>query len=224
MSCGYLFIVALFLHLTVFPTQVSATQLDDINTAVQKATPREGIKEGFDSWSLFLVCNPAWIHNENRERLLDLYHQFEAFGKAIGGKNLAVWFWKHNVKSDTSLTDNVDVERCSQYCAKFKLLPSEGPHIVVTTTLPDLGTDVGNYFVLTLNNSRSSDITALLNKLTDQIVVQGLNQAALDSEQYWCTWQRTFETVRGSLANFIKKVKLTIDTKFFKIEIDGGRS
>lgn len=167
----------------------------------QEAISREPVKLGFQSWSLFLVCNPTWLLTENRERLWNLYHKFDAFGRAIGPENLAVWFWKSRPQrlvpgarrgrspptllslfpdqdtsvANTALADYVDVDRSSQYCAKFKLLPSESPHVLVTTMYPDLGARAGDYVVLRLSNASSSDITTFLSKLSDQLVVEGLN-------------------------------------------------
>jgi hypothetical protein len=64
--------------------------------------------------------------------------------------------------------------------------------------------------------------TALLTKLADQLLGQGLRQEDLDSEAYWRAWQRSFEAMGGTLASFMKKVKFTLNTHFFKLEIDGG--
>lgn len=210
----YLLLVAMGLYLIIFPVLASGQ-------AIQEAV-RDPIRSGFQSWSLFLVCNQTWLHAENQERLLNLYKEFSAFGRVIGRNHLAVWFWKSRPKPGMALADYVDAERSSDYCAHFKLLPSEGPHILVTTTYPDLSAPVGNFFVLKLNNTTSSDVTAFLNKLSDQLLVTGLNQTTLDSEQYWRAWQRSFEGLKGSALGFMKRVTLTIDTKFFKIEIKGG--
>ena len=220
----YSLAVPLVLSFMVFPTQLLGNDIR-IQEIQERNQPKE-IGHAYDSWSLFLVCNSTWLLDENEEKLADLYRQFKAFGEAIGRKHLAVWFWKGNIGINKPITRNVDAERCSYYCSKFKLLPSEGPYILVTTTYPEVDTDIANYFVLKLNNCKSSDISALLNKLSDQLLVEGLNQTALDSEQYWRTIQRAFEVIRGNFVNFFKKVKvkLTIDTKFFKIEIDGGEN
>lgn len=176
-------------------------------------------KERYESWSLFLISNPEWLSSENNEKLMNLYEQFKVFGEVIGPKHLATWFWKRYPEG--TLADAVDVGRCSQYCAKFGLLPSKSPHVLITTSYPDLNAPVGNYCVLELNQANAKDITALLTKLADQLLVQGLRQTDLDSEQYWRAWQRTFEGTKSSLAKITKKVRLTVDTKFFKVEIGG---
>jgi hypothetical protein len=193
-----------------------AIEILDRNKPIPKHT-RNG--PAYQSWSLFLISNPAWLLEERREDLESLYWDFKAFGRAIGDNHAAVWFWRDG----RGLTpDNVDVERSSRYCAKFNLLPSEGPHILVTTTYPDLDAPAGDYYVLKLNAAKPTDITILLGRLADQVLVEGLDQWALDSEQYWRAWARIFKSAGRGLASFIKKVTLTVDTKFFKVEIEGG--
>jgi hypothetical protein len=180
-------------------------------------------KEGYQSWSLFLVCNPAWLLPEHQEMLLNLYRQFKAFGNAIGPQHLAVWLWKQQPRWRTpDWVEDIDVERSSEYCAKYGLLPSKSPHVLVTTSYPDLAAAIGNYSTLELNEVPARDITALLTTLADQLLVQGLRQADLDSEAYWRAWQRSFEAIGSAFASFMTKVKFTINTAFFKIEIDGG--
>jgi len=94
-------------------------------------------REGYASWSLFLICNPAWLLQENQAKLQDLYRQFRAFGRAIGPKHLAVWFWERSPGGATpALGEYVDVDRSSQYCDSLRLLPSQSPHVVVMTTYP----------------------------------------------------------------------------------------
>jgi hypothetical protein len=155
-------------------------------------------KEGYRSWSLFLVCNPTWLLPENQEMVLNLYRQFKAFGSAIGPQHLAIWFWKRPPRwGAPDLPEDIDVERSSEYCAQYGLLPSKSPHVLVTTSYPDLAAPVGNYSTLELNGVPAKDITALLTKLADQLIVQGLRQKDLDSEAYWQSWQRSFEAVGG---------------------------
>ena len=216
---GFVVVASTLLLLPLFALSArgqEAIEILDNDKAIPKHT-RNG--PAYQSWSLFLISNPAWLLEERRQDLQGLYWNFEAFGRAIGDDHAAVWFWKDG----RGLTpDNVDVERSSRYCAKFNLLPSEGPHILVTTTYPDLDALAGDYYVLKLNGAKPEDITLLLSKLADQVLVEGLDQWALDSEQYWRAWVRVFKTAGRGLTSFIKRVTLTVDTKFFKVEIEGG--
>ena len=76
--------------------------------------------------------------------------------------------------------------------------------------------------LIELNNLAPPDIGSLLNRLADQLLVQGLRQADFDSEQYWNAWRRSAESITDVLAAMVKKVKLTINTALVKLEIEGG--
>ncbi len=102
--------------------------------ASYEVTPTIAIPKNHSTWSLFLVCNPAWILQNGDQGIAELFKQYKAFGDAIGPNNLAIWFWK---KPGTPTADNTDVSRSSTYCERYKLLPSESPHVLVTTSYPD---------------------------------------------------------------------------------------
>ena len=144
--------------------------------AVVSATGR--IPNNFKTYSLFLVCNPQWLAPEKSEGLYGLYQQFESFGRTIGDDNAAVWFWKSEQRAnDRALAENVDVERSVRFCQAWKLKPSEGPHLVVTTFYPDetslsSGLPKGNA-VYKLGNMSPKEISGLLAQLTDELVEKG---------------------------------------------------
>jgi hypothetical protein len=136
-------------------------------------TPRH-----FKTYSLFLVCNPLWLAPEKSEGLRQLYQQFQDFGRTIGNDNLAVWFWiSTSTGPDLVVPQNVDVERSLRFCTAWKLTPSAGPHVVVTSAYPD-ESDLSpglpkNSAVFELGNMSSKEISALLGKLTDELVEKG---------------------------------------------------
>ncbi len=139
----------------------------------------EPIPTGFKTYSLFLVCNPAWLEPDKTEGLSQLYTSFESFGRAIGQDNVAVWFWKSqdHSASDGGLASAVDVERSERFCQAWKLTPSKGPHIVITSTYPDerdLSSALsGNYAVYELGDMPAGHIAELVGKLTDELVLSG---------------------------------------------------
>src|SRR5580700_9033693 len=103
--------------------------------SVELVTRKQSIPKNFKTYTLFLVCNPAWLDPAKNSGLYNLYVQFLAFGRAIGDDNAAVWFWKSNgyERSDARLAQIVDVERSVRFCQAWKLKPSEGPHLVITS-------------------------------------------------------------------------------------------
>jgi hypothetical protein len=146
---------------------------------VELVTRRQSIPKDFKTYTLFLVCNPQWLDPTKNSGLYDLYVQFQAFGRAIGDDNAAVWFWKSDgyERSDASLAKILDVERSVRFCQAWKLKPSEGPHLVITATYPDeshLAAGLSqDHAVYALANMSPPDISSLLAKLTDQLVVNG---------------------------------------------------
>src|SRR6266581_8603865 len=64
-------------------------------------TPKTPIpKDPYKTWSLFLINNPQWVVAESNDKVKRLYDQFQAFGRAIGRYNVAVWFWSQDNLQD----------------------------------------------------------------------------------------------------------------------------
>lgn len=147
--------------------------------AVTLVASKQPIPKGFKTYSLFLICNPGWLDPARNAGLYDLYQQFLNFGRAIGDEHAAVWFWTSNSyqRSDAALAKIVDVKRSLRFCQAWKLIPSDGPHLVITSTYPDesnlssgLPPDTAVY---KLGNMSPPDITKLLASLTDQLIANG---------------------------------------------------
>ena len=151
---------------------------------------KEPIPSGYKTYSLFLICNPAWLDPAKSSGLTDLFHQFQAFGRSIGNDQAAVWFWKTTVQkgweNKFAPADVIDVERGTEFCKAWKLKPSDGPYIVVTTGRPDetsLQTGLpDNSAVFKLGDMQPSNISALLAKLTDSLVLSGKVDSTVGSQ------------------------------------------
>ncbi len=184
--------------------------------ALEEVTPTVSISRGFDSWSLFLICNPAWLVENGDRGIGELFSRYKAFGDAIGPKNLAIWFWK---KRGIPTADNTDVSRSSEYCGRYKLLPSDAPYVLVTTHHPDEPSPK-DFFVMRLNGLNGQDSARALAKLTDQIVLTGLKQSELD----WGTrWQRLLTATSAALKAtgcYFNKVSFSFKTSVFTAEIE----
>ena len=131
-------------------------------------------KASYKTWSLFLICNPRWMADDRAEDLTKLYKAFEAFGQTIGRNHLAVWFWTHPYQGGKTTIDDVDLKRSSEFCSAYRLAPSKGPYIVVTSTYPDSSQGKGKppadsaWFALAA--MKPSEISDLLAQLADQLV------------------------------------------------------
>lgn len=157
-------------------------------------------KAGYKTWSLFLVCNPEWLVPPKASNLGDLYSQFDAFGRSIGDDNLAVWFWK--AEKGPKLAQNVDVERSIRFCKLFHLKPSSSPDLVVTSSYPDEANPPKDFAVFELGNMSSSDLTKLLENLTDQLVLQGKVAAESPNNQAPALWVRLLDAAQRAIGSF----------------------
>ena len=207
---------------------------DTLKRETQLANPEDKItqyqstqpgmfKTPYKTWSLFIVCNLSWLKGQNNQKLHKLYAEFIAFGEVIGRENLAVWFWTksvprekqgsvHSIKGDTIISAHVDITRSVDYCKRYNLVPSEGPHIVTTTTYPgDLSPD-RNTVKISLNGRTSSQITEVLIALNDQIAAEKLDQKPFD-EKYWLVWESIVNSVKNTVSAILEGSRITIDAK-----------
>jgi hypothetical protein len=176
----------------------------------------------FKTWSLFLVCDPKWLTDREAPALREVFDAYLAFARTSGDRHAAVWFVKGDSKPENAA--NIDVERNVRYCQRFQVTPSEGPHLIVTTTHPDrwkapeesTGTDSG-IVVLALCGIEPKDVIGLFRKLNDQLVTERLNTKELNSRQYWLSWASVLE--RG--CHLLDKVTFTVTAKFVKVEKTG---
>jgi hypothetical protein len=206
----------------VFFTIVSATvaAAAAAQDAQELVKPTDQIRKGFKTYSLFLVCNPGWLQPQGAvPQTQFLYRSFLNFGHAIGDDNLAVWFWRHPLDAETSpaaqtsqeSADNVDVERSVRFCKAWRLKPSAGPHLVITSTFPneqDLSRGLPkDAAVFELGNMNDVRITELLTKLTDQLLLSGKVEqpqpvATSQSSDSSPLWVRLLGVVQKSINDF----------------------
>ena len=202
--------VSLTLLVTLWPVAVQAQ-------AYTMVTAKEPIpREGYKSWSLFLVTNQSWLTQElapakppirapvNADWVLDLYQRSRAFGRVIGKDHLAVWFWTKTSRlpAQAWAAELVDVERAIAFCEKLKLKPSEGPYLIFTTTYPDEHAPPSAFGAIRLGTS-AERISRLLTRLGDELVTEGMIRESTftqptETDDFWLAW---FAATRRSLAN-----------------------
>lgn len=182
---------------------------------VVELLPDQPVPAGYVSQSIFVICSPDWILREREEDLLALHAYFEAFGRAIGRDHAAVWFWQSLPDLEDGLADDLDVERSAEICSGLRLRPSESPHIVVTSRWDR------DHMILALGGLEASRIRQVLVRLADRLVAGGIAAEDVESEIWWQTWYAAADQALRGLAQVASAVKLTIDTKFFKLELDG---
>ena len=185
--------------------------------AVVELLPDQPVPAGYETQSIFLICNPQWLLGEREEDLLSLHSYFEAFGRAIGRDNAAVWFWQSMPDLEDGLADDIDVERSAELCGQLRLKPSESPHIVVTSKWDR------DHLVLALGGLNASGIKQVLVRLADRLVAGGIDDDDVQSEVYWQTWYTAADGMLRALTRVASAIKVSFDTKFFKVELDGSK-
>ena len=105
------------------------------------------IPQGYESYSLFLICNEDWATRGNDPNLLRLYDEFRTFGENIESRHAAVWFWKEEIDhaqladlaSSNELFSFVDMPRNNRFCDRYNLDRGLTPSILFTTNYPGPG-------------------------------------------------------------------------------------
>jgi hypothetical protein len=191
------------------PTQVRAQERAEL-------IPTAEIPHSYKSWSLFLVCNPAWIIQNGDNGIGELFRQYKAFGDAIGPNNLAIWFWK--APAAIPIAGNTDIGRSSVYCERYKLPPSESPQVLVTTKYPD-DQNPGDRFVVSLNGLDAHNSALAITKLADQLLVTGLNQSELDASDRWRRLLGAVGSAISATGCYFNKVSFSFKTSVVNAEI-----
>ena len=107
------------------------------------------------------------------------------------------------------------------------MAPSNGPYILVTTEYPGAGlindsstflpAKLKSYYIISLNNKSADEVMRLLSRVADKITAARLPDLNSNSEDYWQSWQRAFETVRDFLSS--RQMTVSIKTPFSEVTI-----
>ena len=180
----------------------------------------------YRSWSLFLVCNPAWLLPESEPSLKTLLTQFRAFGDAIGPDHLAVWFAGPG-QGAAGKTAWADVVRSAAFCQSLKLAPGGSPYVVVTSDYPGEGrlsvypktfpTELTKFSVVSLAQTDADGITRVLIKLANELVTNKTSDLDPQSEAFWRAWERSYKEVRAVMLDLFKGISVTVKTPFFEV-------
>jgi hypothetical protein len=221
-----------FAHLSVLLailTSSTAGPTFSKQASAEVSSTKGPIPKNFKTWSIFLVCNPKWLDTaakgDQPTDLFQLYRQFQSFGRTIGDDNVAVWFWKSTTFQiqTTSLVKNVDVERSVRFCKAWRLAPSTTPTVVVTSTYPDeanLGIGrPGNSAVYELGNMKPQDISTLLGKLADKLLLGNSSTPVSSSDTNPQLWVRLLQATQALLNEFGCKWTFNIDAGPVKADL-----
>jgi hypothetical protein len=181
----------------------------------------------YKTWSLFLVCTPTWFTKNTDPRLLDLYRNFAAFGRAIGPDHLAVWFARSDKTELTPrmLASEYDSDRAAKFCRQYGLSPRTAPHVVVTREYPDPERASGNYLTLSLGNADAATTGKLLLALTEQIWSAEPSQRALTDAEWWHWVEQMLRTWIATASPLFNRLRVKLNAPpFLKVELTPAKS
>lgn len=179
----------------------------------------------FTSWSLFLPCNPTWLATERAEDLARLNRAYFHFAIVSGPRHAAVWFLRPRAAGSpadqpTSALD-LDVERSAAYCDRFRLPPSGGPYVAVTTVHPDRWqpevpgqAPADPLVVLAFEGVGSRQAAELLTELNDQLQRNELSKQALDQKRFLLSW----ESALAAMCRYFSDLKVSVSIKVVELE------
>jgi hypothetical protein len=156
------------------------------------------IPRGFKTWSLFLVCNPAWLGDDasSKARIGTLHSAFLGFGRSLGSQNAAVWF-----TTAPGTPADYDADRASDFCGTYRLEANRSPYISL------VGLDADN-------------VLKLLGQLSDLIRAAQLDRAKMDSDRYWRGWVQVLENCASAAGKIAKGFSFAVDTRVIKVKFD----
>lgn len=206
--------ILMVLGVTLPGTRLEAQAIQEV------LTPEMAISPGYETWSLFLICNPSWASPDAFERIGNMYDAFTGFGRAIGDDHLAVWFWRQSPRwGRGELVEDVDVERAARYCDLYDLAPSRSPHVLVTTSYPNLDERAAEYGTVELAGAGPADIRQFLISLADALYADDLASLDPQTETFWF---RLFQAIRGPIRRLGDDVSVTIESGPLKLQWSSG--
>ncbi|MCP3957257.1 MAG: hypothetical protein GY719_05340 [bacterium] len=222
-SASNLFILLLVLAAIFAATAAKARPPEkeflDPDEEIPYENPRSNKK--YKSWTLFLVCTPDWLAPENDERLRSLYERFGAFGNAIGGEHVALWFGQEispNEDPDHHLiADHIDIDRSRYFCKQYELSLVNGPHIVYTTIHPDRARGTDETAIIEFNGKDAPEVGACLNVLADLMLQHEIGKYSKPRGKP--KWMAIYETFRGFLEDTLSGIKITFKSKYITAEL-----
>ena len=184
------------------------------------------------SWSLFLICEPDWVLERDSQRLWELYWTFLELGEALGPEHAAVWFWTRDPGTPGSgeIHTAIDVVRSRAYCSVLgeEALPSESPHLLITTRYPGPGfvSDIPGTVlppeelaVVHLGGRDADELEALMEEVVDRVYAGDIQALDPESEGFWRAWQSVFESLQTGIAEGARALSFTIRSGFFEIGV-----
>jgi hypothetical protein len=202
---------------------------DQAQTGESRDQAEAGAKT-FATWSLFLISNQRWLRRDSSPKIASLFESYTGFARAIGEDHAAVWFGdseklvesQQDPKAD--LAALIDTNACARFAQKLQLDRSKSPHILITTTFPDIDGEIKDYILLQLNGLKLRSVDKLLDSLSNGLENIHLSKFALKSKNWWLGWEQVAAQALEQLWYRVKNVDIELNTGIVKIKLSAPRS
>lgn len=179
-------------------------------------TTDESLPKSYESWSMFLICNDAWIQTENIDELEELYRLFKSFGLAIGQDHIATWF------TTSSDTKSPDIERNATFCEQYGLDVSGGPYVVITSYYPDesrANSKKDEWGILDFHGKEDEEVYLILEQWATALRNSKIYKKNPEKGGYWRILKSTFRLVQRALIGISEDVGFEVGAGPIKVSI-----
>jgi hypothetical protein len=146
------------------------------------------------SWSVFLVCDPAWLKREAADDLLRLYNAY--LGVVVAANETHVPLWPFRDDGPARATA-IDPSKGRESCDALGLKSQDGPFVIVTTTPPDSIAPSSPRVSLGFGDQRAREIITVLMALSERVMDEHPSRVAAGSTEWWQAWKRISRWMDG---------------------------
>jgi len=156
-----------------------------------------------ESYTLLLIPDDRWREDRLRSLRDSVWRAFDAFGRAIGEKRIAIWFLDND--------GNVDTVRAKDYCDRFGLDYNGGPYVVTASKRPDLLKQGDQIVVIKLGEISTERIPAVLNVLQQDLRRgDAIREGTLRFEEVWQRVRTALDAQGGVLKGVLASLKFVV--------------
>jgi hypothetical protein len=140
----------------------------------------------FTSWSLFLICDPAWLRSESKADILALYNAYLSLVTAADESHAPLWAFS---SATPWRATEIDPLQTKPYCDSLAVIPRQGPFLVITVHPPETISPPDAKVLVAFGGQRAAAITRSLMTLVDQATDGGPFDARVGSREWWRRWE-----------------------------------
>jgi len=140
----------------------------------------------FTSWSLFLICDPAWLQPESKADIVALYNAYLSLVTAADERHAPLWAFS---SATPWRATEINALQTKPYCDSLGVTPRQGPFLVITVHPPETISPPDAKILLAFGGQRATAIARSLMTLVDHATDGGHFDALVGSDEWWRRWE-----------------------------------